>query len=438
MEITDVCRNRFCCCNECKLFYKSRFALSIFLFYRHFSDADKDISHVSADSCGRSASRRSSIRRVNRTERNISDYSGPRARGDQSSSSRQRLQSNKDQQGSVYPRHHGAKDSALENSPSPSDAYGHTKSRHFHVRPSHRKFPDTSPTEEHSSPRRTTSQVHDAVWRSIRNPGTTSKALRPATSSRTAVQQASHYLDETDDVSSGSLSPDLEPEGSISDSSIIHGAHSKSQRLSSSSVSRELSSAKRQDPSCADPISRDCNHTHSHKTHGRYCRDSVSPISSKKMRSVDSSRATCQVHMQSNSTAMRTPNSPHSALNREFLDRTLSRSPSRESYLERKIKSSTRVSGASFEAKIERASRSRDLHTRCSYHSDDKTSLHCQSVELCAESHDTLTKLELERAKLLRELSMLNNEVGGHKLKPSVKKRPPSDSSDQLYTPKIR
>ncbi|TPP66418.1 Msx2-interacting protein [Fasciola gigantica] len=407
---------------------------------RQFGDIEKDIPHVSGDSCGHSISRRSASRRVSRSEHNLSDYSGSRSRGDQSGSSRQRPQSTKDLLGSGYTRHRtSGKETILENSPSPSsDACVHTKSRRLHGRSSHHKMPTASPPDEHGSPKRTISQVPDATWRPNRHPSATSKALRPTTSSRVSTHQPSHYLNETDDVSSDSLSPDLEPEGSISDSPVIRSSHSKGQRLSTGSVSREIPTARRQTPSCIESTSHDSNYTHPHKSHGRCYRDSISPVTSKKLRSADGSRVSCQIHVQPNSTTIRTPVSPHSTLSREFVDRTVSRSPSGESFLERRMKRSLRVSAASYETKIERSSRSRELHTRCSYHSEE-VSLHSQSVDLRPESHDTLTKLELERAKLLRELSMLNSEVGSHKSKPiSAKKRLPPDASEQLCTPKIR
>ncbi|KAA3679585.1 uncharacterized protein DEA37_0005555 [Paragonimus westermani] len=65
-----------------------------------------------------------------------------------------------------------------------------------------------------------------------------------------------------------------------------------------------------------------------------------------------------------------------------------------------------------------------------------------QLSDTSGESNDTLTKLELERAKLLRELSLLNNEVVGSKSKSSLnvtRKRGSHDSSvDDLRLSKSR
>ncbi|KAF8569214.1 hypothetical protein P879_04041 [Paragonimus westermani] len=65
-----------------------------------------------------------------------------------------------------------------------------------------------------------------------------------------------------------------------------------------------------------------------------------------------------------------------------------------------------------------------------------------QLSDTSGESNDTLTKLELERAKLLRELSLLNNEVVGSKSKSSLnvtRKRGSHDSSvDDIRLSKSR
>ncbi|CAH8478051.1 unnamed protein product [Schistosoma curassoni] len=73
----------------------------------------------------------------------------------------------------------------------------------------------------------------------------------------------------------------------------------------------------------------------------------------------------------------------------------------------------------------------------------------CSDIPIGVKSHDTLTKLEMERAKLLRELSLLNNEViGGSRGKTgsvainmgnSNRKRAPSSLSvNDIPSPKLK
>ncbi|CAH8473669.1 unnamed protein product [Heterobilharzia americana] len=92
-----------------------------------------------------------------------------------------------------------------------------------------------------------------------------------------------------------------------------------------------------------------------------------------------------------------------------------------------------------------------DLH----YNKTDETyacavnSASCSDIPITSKSHDTLTKLEMERAKLLRELSLLNNEViGGGRgkgsnytpnVESSSRKRAPSSLfANDLPSPKLK
>ncbi|KAF5398245.1 hypothetical protein PHET_08704 [Paragonimus heterotremus] len=294
-------------------------------------------------------------------------------------------------------------------------------------------------------------------------------------STRGATRSNSHYFGETDDVSSGSLSPVMDALESLPELSSIKREFQPIQNLQRfGAVSKNVVGDGNLTPSRRststnnrqqhyDSVTRENSIPESYKYHG-----SVSPR-------VTHSRVHRRYHNSSeDSSPLRTGILDTSKSNRHG-DREQSEYICRSRFQPHRQNFSVRSVDSCHSSDNERPSDFVNYSSsNLSFHSVDHMGalmnhsptakpedrklkllsgeIRCQQApsslgfsqlsDTSGESNDTLTKLELERAKLLRELSLLNNEVVGSKCKSSLnvtRKRGSHDASvDDLRLSKSR
>ncbi|CAH8460331.1 unnamed protein product [Schistosoma turkestanicum] len=308
-------------------------------------------------------------------------------------------------------------------------------------------------------------------------------------SSRSRVQ----LLEETDDISSGSFSSDFTNDDSIFETSLKHSNTSSECSVPASKLSSHvmrdhiLNSDKRKnvDTDFSQKCSRSSHHEtespdgssySSHKKHHQKIRESVSPPSrvaltrSSVVRSrLSSSQRRAPLANDRNSNRRQSQecveeniDQKHKA-NFHSQTRTLLKLPDSDSLnptYSTKCKRTMLPKVASTYKDVEYSVRA-NTSTVSPVSPDDApynisegaceriTNSACSDIPIALKSHDALTKLEMERAKLLRELSLLNNEViGGSRGKtsnvtpdldnPNRKRAPSSLFINDLPSPKLK
>ncbi|OON18813.1 SPOC domain protein, partial [Opisthorchis viverrini] len=357
------------------------------------------------------------------------------------------------------------KEFALETPLSPiSNRFGSKKSRHHMDQSLANKVLDDSETSRRYLLSHAPSPYRDSNWRTHRSSELAARVNH--TSSRrnpvhSEVRVNSHYLDETDIVSSDSLSPD---DGT--DNLPLRGGSSASQRLStcksvilrSSGTRRSLvrsdhlrvnRSHRRNSPSFEslsnslkhldDPDSGSSSPVNVHprglSRHRQTTSSSSSPprpflragVAAIRHRSrEDGKGSTSRVVFPSQRCARSQATDPYASAANSFVDRDfLNTSGSKHTA----IGDHTTLTGS-------KQSPGRNTRVNSGDESGaSRLAKFCQLADSADESHDTLTKLEQERAKLLRELSLLNNEVVvGTKPKLAVFPNRKRDADDAFAT----
>ncbi|KAF7258605.1 hypothetical protein EG68_03880 [Paragonimus skrjabini miyazakii] len=297
------------------------------------------------------------------------------------------------------------------------------------------------------------------------NKSTPVHSTHRVSSTRGANRSSSHYLGETDDVSSGSLSPVVDALESLPELSSLKREFQPIQNLqrfgvvSKSLVGDGNLTPSRQSTSTSNrqqhynSVTRENSIPDSYKYH-----DSVSPR-------VTHSRVRRRYHNSSEDSSPFHTGFLDTDKNNRHGDREQSEYVCRSRFQPHRQNFSVRNVDSCRSSDNERPSDFVNFSTsNLSFHSVDHVGalmnhsptakpedrkpkllsgeIRCQQApsslgfsqlsDTSGESNDTLTKLELERAKLLRELSLLNNEVVGTKCKSSLnitRKRGSHDTS---------
>ncbi|TGZ57083.1 hypothetical protein CRM22_010027 [Opisthorchis felineus] len=336
------------------------------------------------------------------------------------------------------------KEFVLETPLSPiSNRFGSKKSRHHMDQSLANKALDDSETSRRYLLSHAPSPYRDSNWRTHRSSELTTRANHASSRQNpvhSEVRVNSHYLDETDIVSSDSLSPD---DGT--DSVPLRGGTSASQRLSNSCKSVILRSSgtrrslarsdhsrvnrshRRNSPSFEglssslkhldDPESGSSSPVNVHprglSRHRQTTSSSSSPprpflrtgasVASTRYRSREDGKGSTSRAVFPSQRCTRSQvtdpcaSAANSFVGRDFLNTAGSKHTA--------ISDHTTLTGS-------KQSPGRNARVNSSDESGaSRLAKFCQLADSADESHDTLTKLEQERAKLLRELSLLNNEV---------------------------
>ncbi|CAH8827898.1 unnamed protein product [Trichobilharzia szidati] len=262
-------------------------------------------------------------------------------------------------------------------------------------------------------------------------------------------------LEETDDISSGSFSSGFTNDDSICETSSLRHSNSSSDYSAPTSklpshVSRDhvLGGDKRKNIDADISVQKNARSSRhetvpvedspysSNKKHAQRSRESASP--QLRTNSTRTSRLSSS-HHRTNSVSDRnlsrgdsshehledSINQKHNKTNMHFQSRMLIKSSDNDysspSYTSSKSKRVLLSSVASAYKDPEYSKQSNTTISPVSpddfhYHKTEDTYArvtNSSDLPIAAKSHDTLTKLEMERAKLLRELSLLNNEVIG-------------------------